>query len=945
LGYNAERITLNGQSLVDIKLVPDITKLDEVVVIGYGTVKKSDLTGSVKVLNNNNIADVSAIGLDQMLQGNAAGVQVTTASGEPGAGVRIRIRGGNSINGDNSPLYVIDGFPISNNQMGDAKGLGQSGQAINPLSSIDPADIVGMQVLKDASATAIYGSRGANGVIIITTKRGKKGGMTVDFGASMSSSIIRKKLEMLQAFDFATLANTIVKTGGQAAEYANPETLQTINWQDEIFQTAVSQNYNLSVTGGNEATKVALGINWLDQNGVLKNSAFKRGNVRMNVDHTISKIIRTGANINISTSNGALGQTNEGIGNASLSSIGTALTFQPFEVALDDPTYNEKILKDPREMVKVTDDYNNVRVLSGAWAEIDILPSLKLKGNFGGDFSTSDRDRFWPKTTRWGASMNGVSSHTNSNFYSYLSEYTLTYSKNIEDHSFTGLAGYTWQNFVNKYGYQQSNNFIDDGLGAWGMENGTSYLPPAYYKDESNLISWLARVNYDYKKRYYVTFSGRYDGSSKFGANNKWALFPSTALAWKVSEEPFMKNLNIFSSLKLRASIGQSGSQAIGAYQSLVKIYGANTANNGTIVAGTQVGNLSNPDLSWETTTQSDLGVDIAFFNNRLRFSFDYYNKVTRDLLLQKQIPISSGFGSIWTNFGEIRNNGLEIEVGANIIETDNLNWETDANISFNRNTVLELGMPAGDNGYVEYYSTNIHSYNGIRAPGHVSREGEPVAQFYGYRTDGLYRTTEEVTNALPGENAYLGGLRRKDLNNDKKIDKLDQTIIGSPHPDLIFGITNTFIYKNWDLQFMVTGSIGNEIYNANLNSIATMRDNKNNVLKSVYFDSWSPDRPDAKYPAPNQAAIADISSDYLIEDGSYVRLKSLEIGYRIPTKVSWIKQAKIIVSATNLFTITDYSGYDPEVDSFSGDNLRPGVDYNSYPTSRTYKLGVNFTF
>ncbi|NJK96973.1 MAG: SusC/RagA family TonB-linked outer membrane protein [Bacteroidales bacterium] len=533
IGYNSERVQVNGQTTLNITLVPDIKKLDEVVVIGYGTVKKSDLTGSVKGVSVSSMTDVNSLGLDQMLQGNAAGVHVTSSSGEPGSGVRIRIRGSNSINGDNSPLYVIDGFPLDNSQMGGARGMGQGGQSINPLSTIDPSDIETFQVLKDASATAIYGSRGANGVIIITTKRGKAGSTTVDFGVSMAASTIRKKIDMLNAFDFATMANGILAKTGQAAEFSNPSALKTIDWQDEIYQTALSQNYNFSVKGGNAVTKLSLTANWLDQDGILKNSNFKRGNVRINADHEISKAIRTGASFNISTSGGSLGQTNDGMGNIDLSTIGTALKYQPFEVDPADPNYKEKIILHPKEMINVTDDYDNSRVIAGAWAEIDLMAGLKFKGNFGADYSESSRDRYWPKTVKWGANNNGVASHTGTKLSSYLAEYTLTYSKKMGSHNLNGVVGYTWQIFNDTYSYQQANNFIDDGLGFWGMENGTSYLPPAYTRGESNLISWLGRVNYDFKSKYYLTVSGRYDGSSKFGANNKWALFPSAALAWK----------------------------------------------------------------------------------------------------------------------------------------------------------------------------------------------------------------------------------------------------------------------------------------------------------------------------------------------------------------------------------------------------------------------------
>lgn len=944
VGMKSQEIVVAGKTTVNVTLAEEAIGIEEVVAIGYGTVKKTDLTGSVKGLNTSSMADVNSIGLDQMLQGNAAGVHVTSSSGEPGAGVRIRIRGSNSINGDNSPLYVIDGFPIDNSQMGGARGMGQSGQAINPLSTIDPSDIETFQILKDASATAIYGSRGANGVIIITTKRGKAGATTVDFGVSMASSTIRKKLEMLDAFDFATMANGILTKVGQAPEFKNISELKTVNWQDEIFQSALSQNYNLAISGGTGTTKIALTASWLDQEGILKNSDFNRGNVRLNVDHEINKSIRTGSNITISTSRGSLGQTNEGMGNTDLSSIGTALKFQPFEVSTSDPNYAEKILLLPSAMIGVTDDYSNTRAIAGGWVEIDILPELKLKGNFGADYSSSNRDRYWPKSVKWGANNKGVASHSNTNLTSYLAEYTLNYRKTFNQHSFNGLIGYTWQIFNDVYSYQQANNFIDDGLKVWGMENGTSYLPPAYTKGESNLISWLARVNYDYKNRYYITFSGRYDGSSKFGTNNKWALFPSTALAWRITEEPFMKDLKFISNLKLRTSYGQSGSQAIGAYQSLAAILGANTSNNGSVVAGTQVANLSTPDLSWETTTQFDAGFDLALVDNRIRLSVDYYNKVTKDLLLQKQIPSSSGFGSIWTNFGEIKNTGLEIELGGDVIDTKTFSWVIDGNISFNRNEVLDLGMPIGDSKFEEYYSPVIHWYSGIRAAGHVSRVGEPIALFYGYKTDGLYRTDEEVKAALPGSTAYLGAMRLKDINDDKKIDKLDQTIIGSPYPDFIFGITNTFRYNRWDMKFLITGSIGNEIYNANRNSIAVMRVSSN-VLKEVYTNSWSTDRPDAKYPTPDSRSIRDISTDYLIEDGSFVRLKNVELGYQIPSVIKWVKKAKVTLSATNLLTFTKYSGYDPEVDSFSGDNLRPAVDYNSYPSAKTIKLGINFTF
>lgn len=925
-----------------ISLKEDRNLLNEVVVIGYGTQKRSDFTGSLSSVSTKELTQLPISSFDNALQGRAAGVQVTQTSGQPGAAVSIRIRGGNSINGGNEPLYVIDGFPVYNSNS-DASSGTISGASINALSTINLGDIESIDVLKDASATAIYGARGANGVVLITTKKGKAGSNTITYDAYLGNQWIGKKIPLLSAQEFASLKNDAVTTSNDVVRSTGKGTIRELpfsqsdidalanvdyDWQNAAFREALTQNHQLSFTGGDDKTRYALSTNYYKQEGIIIHSDFERISARVNLDRKISKDLTIGENLTISQI-----KANE----APTGIINTVLAVRP-----DFPIYNEDgsfTLKQPGEaalgnpIATLTLQKNfarTFRVLGNAYAEYKFMNDFKAKVSFGIDQIHSNEYQYIPISLYEGQSVSGGGQQGNKVVRSWLNENTLNYNKQLGDHSYDALIGYTQQQYKADGRNASQGGFTSDAtqdydLGAGAINKAASSSYSAW-----QLVSYLGRVNYNYKEKYFVTFTGRSDGSSRFGKNNKWGYFPSGALAWNINKENFLKGVTPISALKLRLSAGITGNQEIGVYQSLSNIATFKYILGDQVVIGGAPGRIANDDLTWEKTTQYTGAFDLALFEDRINLSADFYYKKTTDLLLSVSIPATSGHLTALQNYGSVENKGIELTL--NTINTKGLfNWNTNIVFSTNKNKILSLGEG------IDY----------IISDPSIAKVGEAVGSFYVLKTDGVFKSTDDIANLPKNKANTLPGYQRYiDVNQDGAITQAgDRTIVGNAQPKFIFGITNNFSYKIFDLSFLLQGSYGNKLYNytaAYLN-LGTGYTNATTRL----LNRWTPSNENTDV----QRAIEDpavLPSDIYIEDGSYIRLKNITFGVTIPErlmKAVKIKQLRLYVSAQNLITLTDYTGYDPEASRNEQTTLTQGYDNAVYPISKTVLGGLSITF
>jgi len=948
IGYITQDIRVNNNSVFNIKLVEDTQTLDEVVVVGYGTMKKRDLTGSVSSIKSEDIQRSPVTSLDQAIQGKAAGVQVTQASSAPGGRVSIRVRGGNSLSSSNEPLYVVDGFPISAGTSAGGNGIAQ-----NPLATLNTSDIASIEILKDASATAIYGARGANGVVLITTKRGDIGKPQITLDAYYGVQSVANKLDMMNAYEFATLVNEARSNDGLGVVFPDPNNLyyfpdpstlgKGVDYQDEVFRSAAIQNYNIGITGGNEGVRYSIGGSYFGQDGIIKNSDFNRASFRSNLD--IKILSNLSVNTNISASHVfANGTTSEGDG-ASSAVVWATVLMPPTvpiykengEYNLTNPTPGGTPTRNPIPTINhMTDKQEIDRFLGSVDVNWEIIKDLKLKVTFGMDMSSADRAVYWPKETYQGYNANGEASQAYRKMSSYLNENILTYNKVLGDHSFNAMAGYTWQVFHSRNFNATNRNFTSDLYEANNLGAGTNYPAPGSGRDQSQLASYLGRINYIFKDRYLITLTGRADGSSKFGVNNKWAFFPSAALAWRVSEEEFMEAVPVISNLKIRGSYGKTGNQNIDNYKSQAMLGTMNYTLGGALVSGVGPNNIPNPNLKWETTATTDVGLDIGLFNNRLSVVFDYYYKKTTDLLWNISTPNISGFSSIFKNIGSLENKGVEVAVGVDISDSA-FKWNTQLNWSRNRNKVFEIP------GYTPSVQGSLSGH--LKVNGSWLEPGLPVGVWNLLKYDGVFQTQEQLdAGPRSSNNDKLGDARFIDKNNDGKINYSDdRMIVGDPNPDFIYGWTNNLSYKGFDFSIYIQGSYGNDIINvqrAETNISGPWGNQRKQIL-----DRWTPSHTNSNI--PRARVTVDpllVQSDWLIEDGSYLRVKTMSLGYTFKN-LKFMNSLRVYVTGQNLITFTDYSGYDPEVNAQGNNNLQLGVDYNSYPSAKAVIFGINAAF
>lgn len=919
VGYKTQEVQVKGQKQLQVVLSEDAEMLDEVVVIGYGTMKKSDLTGAVSSIGNKDIKDSPVSNLGQAIQGKISGVQIVDA-GKPGDNVSIKIRGLGSIN-NCDPLVVIDGVPTD---------LG--------LSSLNMADVERLDVLKDASATAIYGSRGANGVVMITTKRGTEGKGKLAVSANYSFQNATNVPSLLNAAQYAELSNDMMVNSGRNPnpEWANPSELGSgTDWMDELLRTGVMQNYTVSYSGGNEKSHYYVSGGFLDQSGIVKSVNYRRFTFQSNSDAQVLKWLKFSNNITFSADTKKSGSYN----------IGDALKALPiYPVKNEDgswsgPDGNSEWYGSTRNPIgptelnkSQTDGYN---FLANLTAELTFTKWLKFKSTFGYDAKFWFIDNFTPKYNWKPTPTEETSRYKSDNkSFTYLwDNYFLFDHTFAEKHRVGLMAGMSAQWNTNDYLNAQKNVFMFDNVHE--MDNGEEMYAIGGNETEWALLSYMARVNYSYEDRYLLTATIRRDGSSRFGKKHRWGTFPSVSVAWRASQEKWFPKNDYINDLKVRAGYGVTGSQAsvgnysyLASYNTSVYPFGISSGNQTALVSST----LANPYIHWEEVAQTNIGFDASLFNSRVMFSFDAYLKETRDMLVKASIPITSGFEdttTTYTNAGKVRNQGIEMSLHT-INLTGELGWETNLTATYNKNKIKDL------NSDVPYYINQINnSYVTMLAKDY------PINVFYGYVTDGIFQNQSEVNTHAVQPGAEPGDIRFRDLNNDGVINDSDRTVIGNPNPSWLFSMNNSLSYKGFELSVFLQGIAGNKIYNANNidnTGMAAAYNQTTDVLKRWQGEGTSNSMPRAVFGDPNQNTRV---SDRFVENGSYLRLKNITLSYTFPKQwlqKAQIENARLSLSCENVATITRYSGFDPEV----GIN---GIDQNRYPISRTFSLGLNFNF
>jgi len=933
VGFTTQEVPLRGQSNVNVSLVSTDTDIEQVVVIGYGTQKKSDLTGSVSSVGSEKINAFPLAGTAQALQGRAPGVSVSSINGEPGRAPRVRVRGGTSINASSDPLYVVDGFPGS-----------------TPPA---PEDVESIEILKDASATAIYGSRGANGVIMITTKKGKIGKPMVEFNNSIATQQVGKRLDLLNASEFGAYINDVYVNGGNNnIPFPNPESLgEGTDWQDLVFRNGNLLSNQLSVSGGSDNIRYYTAVNHYGQKGTVIESDYRRFSGTSNLDMKVNDRIKIGTRLlfNRSILNGVRTQESSS-GTTAAGVISGALRFEPTQGVFDDAgNYTLKKFGDPHDnpVAAARERANEVKTdlfQGNGYLELTLLKDLIFRSTVGLQVSNQRTGNYVSKRLVEGRNFGGIGSiaaHKNTNV---ISENYLNYNLKInEANNLDAMVGYSYQSSRNESWQANNRNFISDSFSYWNLGAGSNYQNASSNLEDWIMSSFYGRINYNLLGRYLFTATGRYDGSSRFGENNKWAFFPSAAFAWNVSQEPFMESVEAISNLKIRTSYGETGNSEIGSYQSLAR-YSATLATMGGVpVNAVRPTNVANPNLTWETTKQTDAGIDIGFLNNKINLTVDYYYKKTIDLLYSVPLPIYSGYTGSLQNVGSVENKGWEFALGTTNIDRE-LKWNTDFNITFNRNKILQL--PGGD---IRYNTIPGHM---LSTDSQILREGEVVGAFYGWVFDGVYQQGDDFSpqpSKKPGDVKYQDIFGRDASNNlvvgaDGKINADDRTIIGNPHPDFIFGFNNDFKYKNFDLNIFFQGSYGNDMLNITRMELDWMA-GKGNATKDA-LNRWTPTNTNTDVPRASASNNPEVSSRW-VEDGSYLRLKNLALGYNVPKtaigKIG-IDQLRLFASAQNIWTWTNYSGFDPEV-SFQDSNRNIGLDYMGYPNIKSFTFGINARF
>lgn len=969
LGYMTKELVISKNLTFNIQLDIDTNTLDEIVVVGYGTQRKSDITGSVTSVKVDAIAVAQNSTIDALLQGRAAGVQVIQNAGSPGSGVSVKIRGASSLRGNNEPLYVIDGVIISSagedasNASADANSLEETQ---NGLNGINPRDIESIEVLKDASATAIYGSRGANGVILITTKKGKSGKTSIQAYVNTSVSEITERYDILDALGYANYQNEALAVNGGdprfsiigddifpiAADGTVSDTAsEQHNWHDEIYKQGFSRSAGASFSGGTEKGNFYASVGYNDQGGIVENSRLKNGNFSINLNQDLSDKLTINTKLNAFYSTGNFAQDGDRAG-GQRSFVGNILRY-PTLVTNGGTFDNEDGISSPFTWVNDFQDTSEESRFIGSLAltyKFNIK-GLKYKLQAGGNIRNKERRRFYGLTTFQGSSTNGSLSISNLESKSYQINNLLTYNRTFnKKHRINAVIGMTYDVRDIKNTLYAVNDFsttefgVDQPIYGQQISRPLDVLPL-----KSQLLSYLSRVNYSFDNKYIITGTFRADGSSKFSKENRYSYFPSFSLAWRANNENFLKNSDTINDLKFRIGWGMTGNQGISAYQTFAN-YGPTLYGN--LDEGTSIGfvplNVSNPNLKWETTKQLNFGLDFGLWKNRVTGTLDIYDKQTDDLLLNQPLGPSSGFTSLLVNRGSINNKGVELTLSGTLINKNDFSIDLGGNIAFNKSKIQNLGGSSEDiyiNGTLEnrvfYRGQNISTGNYFRAPANIFMEGEQIGLFYGYETDGIYQTEDDITVS----GAQAGDVRIVDQDGDDTITEADRTLIGNPNPDFVYGGYLNMNYKRLSLSVQINGVYGNEIVNGNLIQLGTAEGRTANVLSEAYNNAWRPDAQSNSYPRVGYLGESGSPAitDRIIEDGSFLRISNITLGYDIPVeKTNVFSSANVYVSGMNLFTFTDYSGYNPEITNFMNNGNVVGVDWNGFPNAQTIMLGLN---
>ncbi|HEY9487402.1 MAG TPA: TonB-dependent receptor [Chryseosolibacter sp.] len=954
IGYMSQEIPVGGRSSIDIAMAQDVVSLGEVVVIGYGTQKKTDLTGAVSSIKVGDIAQFPTARVDQALQGRSSGVYVLNTDGSPGGNTMIRIRGLNSINGGNEPLVVIDGLQGGN------------------LNSLNPQDIESMEILKDASATAIYGSRGANGVILVTTKLGKIGKPVIDAGYNIGLQKLARKLPVMDAATFARQYNKyrMTNTGGgnvptpafTEEQIAGWERTGGTDWQDEVYETGVMQNYQLAISGATEKLKYMVSGNYLDHHGIMLNSLYTRASLRTNVAADIAEWVDFGINYNFTREKYESPSFKEEVGWPS-QVVNTSVRWAPTEPVYDadgnywrhTPGYGASDTWNPMAgaVEPIIDNpifRNNVNL----FLNFDILKGLSFRVTGGGIITNSYFRDYYNLKTMPGLQNNGFGHVNESKNERWQNSNILTYDNTFNNKHHVTFTGVVEQLYEESMGSNiEGKDFLVDQLGVDNLGGAGTVTPSSYHSDRA-LLSYLGRVNYVFDEKYMATFTYRADASSVFGDDNKWGYFPSGSVAWRVSEEAFLKESGLVTEFKLRGSYGLTGNQGISPYQSLARLTngGRSYPYNGQTFTdiGFGIGGVDNPNLRWESTAQSNIGIDLSIFNGRLTSTIDVYKKVTDDLLMPRELAGYVGVPNVLDNVGSIENKGIEILIGGDPIVGE-FAWNTSVNFTANRNKVLDLG-PNKRIGY----SPTLGGYS-LNTDFMLLEVGEPFGLMNGWKFLGIWRTDQEEEarryGQLPGDPRYL------DLNDDGFINTGDRTKIGNGYPKFTWGWTNQFTYKGFDLSFMILGYQDVDLFN----TLRIRRETPWEGNSPVLLDAWTPENQDTNVPGMIDGAYREAqkleskvnfpantggATSQWVEDASFIRLKTATLAYTLDRSVVssiGFQKVRLFLSGSNIFTITDYTGYDPEVAAFTWNDATIGVDFSSYPPAKTFTIGAEVTF